>query len=270
MSSLEILTSLLLSKDPAESLLEFSKTPLCDEILPEFNALKMEVAPGYHHKDNFKHTLKVVSNAVMLEGQEPDLVLRMAALLHDIGKPATRSFEGTKVSFTDHDNVGASLARTRLEKLGFESSFIKEVCLLISLHLRTFNYHPGKWTDAGVRRYALDAGDSLERLNKLIRADVTTANLEKAKRLSLNMDDLEAKIKRVKEEAKEKSLRPPLSGNEVMSIFGIDPGPSLGLIMKNLLLLTRQGKIKTSQDAEREVSLMLKNSPELLTSSKFG
>lgn len=259
MNAQKALTAMLLSSDPAGELLKFSNSPTSDIILPELNGLKMDIPVGLRHKDNFRHTLQVVSNAVELEEQGPDLTLRMAALLHDIGKPETRSFEGSKVSFTGHDAVGARMARERLKALGYPKGFIREVALLIGLHLRAFNYSPSTWTDAGVRRYVVDAKGSLGRLNKLIRADVTTSNSAKAELLKLKMDDLEARISRLEKEAKENALRPPLDGNEVMRIFEIESGPQLGIIMKELMALTRKGELKNAKEAERVVAAMLKN-----------
>jgi poly(A) polymerase len=209
------------------------RTGLADRFLPEIPALRMQRDPLHHHKDVYAHTLAVV------DGCPPDdLVLRLAALLHDIGKPATRQFHpGGKVSFHHHEVVGARMARKRLTELRYPTDMIEQVCQLVLLHLRFHGYASGEWTDSAVRRYVRDAGSVLQlrRLNLLTRADVTTRNAAKAHLFARAMDDLEARIVRLAEQEELARIRPTLDGNQIMAHLGLQPGPLVGEAWNMLL-----------------------------------
>jgi poly(A) polymerase len=235
------LAKLLCADDPRPGLELLVDTGLAGEVLPELPALQLEVDEHHHHKDVYQHSLTVLEQAIGYEkerhpGQAPDLILRLAAILHDIGKPATRRFEaGGAVSFYHHDVVGAKLAKKRLTALRFDKTTIDAVARLIELHLRFFGYADASWTDSAVRRYVRDAGDQLERLHMLTRADVTTRNRRKADRLGFAYDDLEARIRELKEQEELDAVRPDLDGQQVMQVLGIAPGREVGLAMKFLL-----------------------------------
>ena len=200
---------------------------LIDYIVPEIKDLKIEVDPNHHHKDVYEHTLQVTSKV------SPDLILRLGALLHDIAKPATKGIDNGKVHFRHHEVVGARMTKEILSKLKYPKKLISSVALLVENHLRPHTYKMG-WTDSAVRRYIIDAGDVLDELNELVRCDVTTKNNEKAETIYKYLDDLEKRIKEVKEKEELKKLRPPVDGNEIMKILKIEPGPSLGKIMESL------------------------------------
>ena len=202
------------------------RTGLADVFLPEIPALRLERDPLHHHKDVYVHSL-----AVMEGVPSDDVVLRLAALLHDIGKPATREFHpGGQVSFHHHEVVGARLARARLKALKYPKEVVDKVSDLVALHLRFHGYADGEWTDSAVRRYVRDAGtpEQLRRLNLLTRADVTSRNARKRRQLAAAMDDLEARIERLREQEELDALRPPLDGHEIMAVLGIEPGPLVG------------------------------------------
>jgi poly(A) polymerase len=228
------LVRILSSSAPREGLELLVETGLAEVFLPELPALQLESDEHAHHKDVYQHTLTVLDQAIGEEkqrhpGEAPDLVLRLAALLHDIGKPATRRFEaGGVVTFYHHDVVGAKLAKKRLTALRFDNDTIAAVCRLIELHLRFFGYADQAWSDSAVRRYVRDSGDSLERLHMLVRADVTTRNKRKADRLAFAYDDLEARIAALAELEELQSLRPALDGEQIMQILGIGPGREVG------------------------------------------
>jgi poly(A) polymerase len=208
-------------------------------------ALQLEVDEHHRHKDVYEHSMTVLEQAIDLEGPPdgppesvpgPDLVLRLAALLHDIGKPATRRFEpGGGVSFHHHEVVGAKLTARRLKALRFDKETTRAVARLVELHLRFHGYGEGQWTDSAVRRYVTDAGDLLPRLHRLTRADCTTRNVKKARRLAATYDDLERRIARLLEDEELKAVRPELDGNEIAAVLGIRPGPVLGRAYKHLL-----------------------------------
>lgn len=233
------LNKLMLTAYPRLGLDLLVRTGLADYVLPELPALRLERDEHMRHKDVYEHTLTVLEQSIDLErsrGHEPDLIGRWAALLHDIGKPKTRRLEGPgKVSFHHHDIVGAKLARKRLTALRFPSDQIKAICLLIELHLRFHGYGDQAWTDSAVRRYVRDAGDQLERLHILTRADCTTRNQRKAQRLEFAYDDLESRIAELAEQEELDSIRPDLDGNQIMQILGIRPGREVGQAYQFLL-----------------------------------
>jgi poly(A) polymerase len=238
------LVKLLLSPDPVRGLRLLVETGLADIVLPELPALRLEVDEHHRHKDVYEHTLTVLEQARSLETgpdgpvPEPDLVLRLAALLHDIGKPATRRYEaGGRVSFHHHEVVGAKLAAKRLKALRFDSATVKDVARLVELHLRFHGYGGGEWTDSAVRRYVVDAGPLLERLHRLTRSDSTTRNVRRARQLSETYDDLERRIGRLAEQEELAAVRPDLDGNEIMTTLGIGPGREVGEAYRHLLEL---------------------------------
>ena len=232
---------LMKGKHPRLGLEVLVDSGLAKLVLPELPALKLEVDEHHHHKDVYEHTLTVVDQAIDYEkdyGLEGDFVLRFAALMHDIGKPATRKLEpGGGVSFYHHDLVGAKLAKKRMKELRFDNDTIKAVCLLIELHLRFFGYSDQAWTDSAIRRYVRDAGDQLVRLHALTRADVTTRNKRKADRLSHAYDDLEQRIAVIAEQEQLDAMRPDLSGEDIMRILDLKPSREVGEAYNYLLEL---------------------------------
>jgi len=252
------LTKLLLSGDPRKGLEVLVETGLADHVLPELPALRLEIDEHHRHKDVYQHSLTVLEQAIAQEtGPDgvvpgPDLVLRLASLLHDIGKPATRRFEaGGGVSFHHHEVVGAKLTAKRLKALRFDKDTVKQVSRLVELHLRFHGYGEGEWTDSAVRRYVTDAGPLLERLHRLTRADSTTRNKRKAQRLSDAYTDLEQRIERLRGEEELASIRPDLDGQQIMEALGISPGPEVGQAYKFLLEL-RMDRGPLDEDAARE------------------
>jgi poly(A) polymerase len=232
------LVKLLLGKDPRAGLGLLVDTGIADHVLPELPALKLEIDEHHHHKDVYEHTLTVLEQAIDLEREGPDLTLRLAALLHDIGKPATRRFEsGGGVSFHHHEVVGARMTSKRLKALRFPRDLTQDVARLVELHLRFHGYADGEWTDSAVRRYVRDAGPSLTRLHRLTRADCTTRNKRKAAALSTAYDNLERRIEVLAEQEELAALRPDLDGNEIMQILGVPPGRVVGDAYKFLLEL---------------------------------
>ncbi len=224
----------MLTEVPRMGLELMVDTGLADHVLPELPALRLEIDEHHRHKDVYEHSLIVLDQAIDLETSHeptcpPDLVLRLAALLHDIGKPRTRRFEqGGRVSFHHHEVVGAKLTRKRLTALRYPKVVVDEVSTLVELHLRFHGYGSGEWTDAAVRRYVRDAGDQLAELHKLTRADCTTRNPRKAAALRRTYDDLEARIEILAGAEELASIRPDLDGNEIMGILGIGPGREVG------------------------------------------
>lgn len=235
------LTKLLLSRSPRGGIRLLVESGLAERVLPELPALSLERDEHHRHKDVYEHSLTVLDQAIDYEIERgvldsPDLVVRLAALLHDIGKPATRRFEaGGAVSFHHHDVVGAKLARKRLRALRFDNDTIAAVSRLIELHLRFFGYTDGAWSDSAVRRYVRDAGDQLERLHILARADVTTRNRRKADQLAFAYDDLEERISVLAEEEELAAVRPELDGADIMRLLGVPPGPVVGEAYRYLL-----------------------------------
>jgi len=223
------LVKLLCSPAPRPGLALLVSTGLADHVLPELPTLKLEIDEHHRHKDVYEHSLTVLEQAIALETGGPDLVLRLAALLHDIGKPRTRRFEkGGGVSFHHHEAVGAKLTRSRLRALRFPKDVVEDVARLVELHLRFHGYGTGAWTDSAVRRYVADAGPLLDRLHKLTRSDCTTRNQRKAEQLSRTYDHLEERIARLREQEELDAIRPDLDGNAIMAILGVPPGPAVG------------------------------------------
>jgi poly(A) polymerase len=233
------LGKLLLSLGPRRGLELLVETGLAGVVLPELPALQMAADEHGQHKDVYAHTLQVLEQAIDLEqeaGEPPDLTLRWAALLHDIGKPATREFApGGRVTFHHHEVVGARLARKRLKELRCSKQLVDDVSQLVFLHLRFYGYRDGEWTDSAVRRYVVDAGPLLPRLHKLVRSDCTTRNRRKAAALSAAYDRLELRIAALREQEELDAVRPDLDGNEIMTILGIAPGPAVGQAYRHLL-----------------------------------
>jgi len=235
------LSKLILGANPREGLEALVDSGLAGLVIPELPALKLEIDEHHHHKDVYQHTLTVVEQAIDYEKDynlENDLVLRLAALFHDIGKPATRKLEpGGGVTFYHHDVVGSKLATKRLRELKFDNETIKAVSRLIELHLRFFGYSDQPWSDSAIRRYVRDADDQLLRLHALTRADVTTRNQRKADRLSHAYDDLEKRIAVLQEEEELNAIRPDLSGEQIMELLNITPGPDVGAAYRFLMEL---------------------------------
>lgn len=250
------LDKLLLSRDPRPGLAVLTETGLAAHVLPELDAMRQTVDEHKRHKDVYEHTLTVVTQAIDLEtGPDgpvpgPNLVLRLAALMHDCGKPATRRFEpGGGVSFHHHELVGAKLTGKRLKALRYDKDTIAQVSRLVELHLRFHGYGDGEWTDSAVRRYVTDAGPLLEHLHRLTRADCTTRNRRKAQRLSSAYDSLESRIAELAEREEIASIRPDLDGQQIMEILQITPGPTVGRAYKHLLELRMEQGPMSTEDA---------------------
>ncbi|MFH8608570.1 CCA tRNA nucleotidyltransferase [Streptomyces sp. NPDC018029] len=232
------LNKLLLSAHPRKGLALLVETGLAERILPELPALRLERDEHHRHKDVYDHSLIVLEQAMALETDGPDLTLRLAALLHDIGKPRTRRFESDgRVSFHHHEVVGAKMVKKRMTALKYSNELVKDVSRLVELHLRFHGYGTGEWTDSAVRRYVRDAGPLLDRLHKLTRSDCTTRNKRKANALSRAYDGLEERIARLQEQEELDSIRPDLDGNAIMEILDVGPGPVIGKAYKFLLEL---------------------------------
>lgn len=248
---------LIATSAPTRGLRVLVETGLCDIFLPEFGALRDMQDDHGRHKDVYEHTLTVLEQAIELENKRgsspdgPDIILRVAALLHDIGKPATRRFEGGSVTFRHHDVVGAKMTKKRLKALRFDNDSIKSIALLVELHLRFFGYSDQPWSDSAVRRYVRDAGAELERLHILTRADVTTRNRRKAERLEFAYDDIENRIRELAEQEELAAVRPELDGGQIMQILGLKPGREVGEAY-NFLLEVRLDEGVLGEDAARE------------------
>ncbi|MER6915273.1 CCA tRNA nucleotidyltransferase [Streptomyces sp. NPDC000594] len=232
------LNKLLLSAHPREGLSLLVGTGLADHVLPELPALRLESDEHHRHKDVYEHSLTVLEQAIDLEEDGPDLVLRLAALLHDIGKPRTRRFESDgRVSFHHHEMVGAKMTKKRMVALKYSNELVRDVSRLVELHLRFHGYGTGEWTDSAVRRYVRDAGPLLTRLHKLTRSDCTTRNKRKASALSRAYDGLEVRIAQLQEQEELDAIRPDLDGNQIQEILGVGPGPVIGKAYAHLLEL---------------------------------
>ena len=254
----EELIKIVMSNHPRVGLTVMVETGLAGYVLPELPLLQLEEDEHHHHKDVYEHTLKVLEQAIDLEnGHEPqlpgDLILRMAALLHDIGKPKTRKFESDgRVSFHHHETVGARMTKKRMKALRFSNEQIDGVSQLVELHLRFHGYGTGEWSDSAVRRYVRDAGPLLSRLHKLTRADSTTRNKRRAEALQKAYDGLEQRIADLQEQEELDSIRPDLNGAQIMEILGIGPGREVGEAYKFLLeLRLDQGPLAPQLAQER-------------------
>jgi poly(A) polymerase len=230
------LEKLVLAPAPRRGLALLVDTGLADLVLPELSALRLEIDEHHRHKDVYEHTLTVLDQAMALEDGDPDFALRFAALLHDVGKPRTRTFlPGGGVAFHLHEVVGAKLTRARMRALRFPKDVTEDVARLVELHLRFHGYGAGEWTDAAVRRYVRDAGPLLDRLHKLTRADCTTRNRRKAAALASAYDSLERRIERLAKEEELARIRPDLNGHEIKAILGVPDGPLVGRAYRHLL-----------------------------------
>jgi poly(A) polymerase len=248
------LVKLVCGRYPRRGLTLMVETGLAEHVLPELPALALERDEHHRHKDVYEHTLTVLEQSIDLEhrlGTGPDFVARFAALMHDVGKPRTRKFTGDgTVTFHHHDVVGAKLTRKRMQALRFSNHDIDAVSKLVELHLRFHGYGSGEWTDSAVRRYVRDAGDQLERLHILTRADCTTRNQRKADRLRRTYDSLEERIARLSEEEELASIRPDLDGNQIMQVLDIGPGREVGQAYAFLLELRMDEGPQTPEQAE--------------------
>lgn len=223
------LDKLVLGDDPVAGIDLLVHSGMGEVVLPEIGGMQMAIDEHHQHKDVYQHSLTVLRQAIALEDHGPDLVLRWAALLHDIGKPATRRHEPNGgVSFHHHEVVGAKMVRKRLRALKYSKQMVDDVSQLVYLHLRFHGYGDGKWTDSAVRRYVTDAGPLLPRLHKLVRADCTTRNKRRAARLQASYDRLEARIAELAAQEDLARVRPDLDGNQIMEILGIPAGPQVG------------------------------------------
>ncbi|MEN3614709.1 CCA tRNA nucleotidyltransferase [Plantactinospora sp. ZYX-F-223] len=247
-------TKLLCGADPITGLRLLVDTGLADRFLPELSGLKLEIDEHAQHKDVYEHTLIVVSNAVRLEEEGCDFVLRMAALMHDVGKPATKAVgPDGRVSFHHHEVVGARLTKQRMKALRYPKDVIGQVVALVGLHLRFYGYGRGEWTDSAVRRYVTDAGDLLPRLHKLTRSDCTTRNRRKAAALAADYDALEERIARLQAEEDLARVRPDLDGNAIMELLGVPPGPIVGRAWRYLKELRLERGPLDRDEAEAEL-----------------
>ena len=231
---------ILMSPSPRIGITVLVETGLADYFLPEVPKLKLEIDEHHHHKDVYEHSLTVLEQAIGLESRldGPNLTLRLAALLHDIGKPKTKQLiAGGGVSFHHHEVVGARMCKERMKKLRFDNHIIEDVSQLVFLHLRFHGYGSGEWTDSAVRRYVRDAGPLLTHLHLLTRADCTTRNKKKAESLAKTYDQLEERIALLMEQEELDKIRPDLSGEEIMQILAIKPSPTVGKAYDFLLEL---------------------------------
>src|SRR5690606_11013528 len=248
------LTKLILGKHPRRAIELMVDTGLCEQVLPEVPAMRLAIDEHMQHKDVYTHSLVVMEQAIHRETEGPDLVLRLAALLHDVGKPATRRKEPDgRVSFHHHEVVGAKMVRKRLRELKYPKAIVDDVSKLVFLHLRFHGYSGGEWTDSAVRRYVTDAGPLLDRLHKLVRSDCTTRNRRRAAALQRNYDSLEERIARLREKEALDAIRPDLNGNEIMEILGIPPGPLVGKAYKHMLALRMERGPLPREEAEAEL-----------------
>ncbi|HEX3930333.1 MAG TPA: CCA tRNA nucleotidyltransferase [Nocardioides sp.] len=258
------LVKLVLAPYPRLGLSLLVETGLAAVVLPELPALALERDEHHRHKDVYEHSLTVLEQSIGLEGRlgGPDFVSRFAALMHDVGKPRTRRFLGDgSVTFHHHDVVGAKLTRKRMQALRFSGDLVDAVSRLVELHLRFHGYGDGQWTDSAVRRYVRDAGDQLERLHVLTRADCTTRNERKAERLRRTYDDLEARIERLSAQEELAAIRPDLDGTQIMEILGIPPGREVGAAYRFLLELRLDEGPHSYEDARAALLAWWQSTP---------
>jgi poly(A) polymerase len=242
------LSKMLLAEDPSPGLWMIARTGLADHFLPELTAMQLEQDPIHRHKDVLAHTIAVVAKT------SPELVLRLSALLHDVGKPRTRGIGPAGVTFHHHEVVGARMARKRLTELRYPSEIVESVTKLVELHLRFHTYRMG-WTDSAVRRYVRDAGDLLAELNELTRCDCTTRDARKAAALGRRMDELEARIAELQEQEELAKIKPPLDGNAVMAFLGVGPGRVVGDALAFLLELRLDEGPMTEDEARSRLTV---------------
>lgn len=250
------LIKLLMGIAPRVGLALMVETGLAEQVLPELPKLKLEVDEHHHHKDVYEHTLKVLEQAIALENRlgGPNLIIRLAALLHDIGKPKTRELiPGGGVSFHHHEVVGSKMAKERLKALRFSNEIVSDVSKLVFLHLRFHGYGNGEWTDSAVRRYVRDAGELLTHLHVLTRADCTTRNAKKAANLAATYDSLEERIAQLQAQEELDAIRPDLDGKEIMDILGIKPSPLVGQAYDHLLELRLEHGPLGAEKAKEEL-----------------
>ena len=249
-------TKIILSPAPRIGITLLVETGLADYFLPEVPKLKLEIDEHHHHKDVYEHSLTVLEQAIGLEQRlgGPNLTLRLAALLHDIGKPKTKQLiPGGGVSFHHHEVVGARMCKERLKKLRFDNHLINDVAKLTFLHLRFHGYGSGEWTDSAVRRYVRDAGELLTHLHLLTRADCTTRNKKKAEGLAKTYDQLEKRIEDLMAQEELNKIRPDITGDENMQILGIKPSPIVGKAYEFLLELRLEHGPQGAEKAKEEL-----------------
>ena len=258
-------TKMLMSKNPRTGITILVETGLAEIVLPEIPKLRLEIDEHHHHKDVYEHSITVLEQAISHEDRlgGPNLIIRLAALLHDIGKPKTRNLiPGGGVSFHHHEIVGARLTKSRLKALRFDGETIEQVETLVALHLRFHGYGDGEWTDSAVRRYVRDAGDLLVHLHVLTRADCTTRNAKKAERLAKTYDALEARIAKLMEEEELSKIRPDLDGAQVMKLLGIKPSAAVGKALDYLLeLRLEHGPLGEERATEELLNWWSKENP---------
>jgi poly(A) polymerase len=258
-------TKMLMSKNPRTGITILVETGLAEIVLPEIPKLRLEIDEHHHHKDVYEHSITVLEQAISHEDRlgGPNLIIRLAALLHDIGKPKTRNLiPGGGVSFHHHEIVGARLTKSRLKALRFDGDTIEKVETLVALHLRFHGYGDGEWTDSAVRRYVRDAGDLLVHLHVLTRADCTTRNAKKAERLAKTYDGLEARIAKLMEEEELSRIRPDLDGAQVMKLLNIKPSAAVGKALDFLLeLRLEHGPLGEDRATEELLNWWSKENP---------
>ena len=258
-------TKMLMSKNPRTGITILVETGLAEIVLPEIPKLRLEIDEHHHHKDVYEHSITVLEQAISHEDRlgGPNLIIRLAALLHDIGKPKTRNLiPGGGVSFHHHEIVGARLTKSRLKALRFDGDTIEQVETLVALHLRFHGYGDGEWTDSAVRRYVRDAGDLLVHLHVLTRADCTTRNAKKAERLAKTYDGLEARIAKLMEEEELSRIRPDLDGAQVMKLLNIKPSAAVGKALDFLLeLRLEHGPLGEERATEELLNWWSKENP---------
>ncbi|NBY51115.1 MAG: CCA tRNA nucleotidyltransferase [Actinobacteria bacterium] len=246
----------VMSDNPRLGITILVDTGLCEKFLPEIPKLRLEIDEHHHHKDVYEHTLTVVEQSIALEERlgGPNLVARLAALMHDVGKPKTRALiPGGGVSFHHHEVVGSRMTKERLKKLRFDHDVVEDVSQLVFLHLRFHGYGDGAWTDSAVRRYVRDAGELLSHLHVLTRADCTTRNKKKAENLATHYNGLEERITQLMEQEELLKIRPDLDGHAIMKLLGIPAGPTIGKAYDYLLELRLEHGPLGEERAEDEL-----------------